>query len=186
MDLLELLRFLPLVMGAALIIFLLFRRDPFKDFTLSKLLFYFIGVIITLFVVGWLVDTFVFSWANARLAATTDGSFDTFKSATSAIIDASFGDSVESTYGTTSTSAPAPTPSTVIIVVTPAPTGGDAQAGQAGGGSPTGTVNYTVVAGDTLYSIAERFGTTVDEIMAVNGLTSHIIQPGQVLMIPTG
>ncbi|NJN53665.1 MAG: LysM peptidoglycan-binding domain-containing protein [Anaerolineae bacterium] len=69
------------------------------------------------------------------------------------------------------------------MVVTPPSSGGGVP--PSGGGSAPGTVQYTVVSGDTLYSIAARFGTTVNDIMAVNGLTSHIIYPGQVLLIPT-
>jgi LysM repeat protein len=49
-----------------------------------------------------------------------------------------------------------------------------------------GTTSYTVIAGDTLYEIAQRFGTTIDAIMRANGLTSYTIVPGQVLTIPSG
>jgi LysM repeat protein len=44
---------------------------------------------------------------------------------------------------------------------------------------------YKVGAGETLYSIAKRFGTTVDDITATNKLTSTIV-PGQVLTIRSG
>lgn len=44
--------------------------------------------------------------------------------------------------------------------------------------------NHTVVAGDTLWLLAQRYGTTVDEIMSLNGLTSSNINIGQVLRIP--
>jgi len=33
---------------------------------------------------------------------------------------------------------------------------------------PTGTISYTVRAGDTLYLIAGRFNTTVEAILAAN------------------
>lgn len=46
--------------------------------------------------------------------------------------------------------------------------------------------NYTVVAGDTLFLLARRFGTTVEAIMALNGLTSTNLSIGQVLRIPSG
>jgi peptidoglycan/xylan/chitin deacetylase (PgdA/CDA1 family) len=46
-------------------------------------------------------------------------------------------------------------------------------------------VTYTVVAGDTLYSIAQRFGTTVDTIASANGISDPSdITAGQVLVIP--
>ena len=43
---------------------------------------------------------------------------------------------------------------------------------------------YQVVDGDTLYSIAKRFGVTVHALMAANGLTSSYIRAGSYLRIP--
>lgn len=48
----------------------------------------------------------------------------------------------------------------------------------------TGTFSYTVKSGDTLWLIARRFGTTVNAIMNLNGLTSDFLNVGQVLQIP--
>lgn len=48
----------------------------------------------------------------------------------------------------------------------------------------TGTFSYTVKSGDTLWLIARRFGTTVNAIMNLNGLTSDLLHIGQVLQIP--
>jgi LysM repeat protein len=62
----------------------------------------------------------------------------------------------------------APTPTPPGPTPTPAPT----------------PVTYIVQAGDTLNAIAARYGTTAQAIMAANGLTSEIIQVGQVLIIP--
>lgn len=45
-------------------------------------------------------------------------------------------------------------------------------------------INYTVKSGDTLWLLANRYGTTVDAIKRLNGLTSNILQIGQVLRIP--
>lgn len=44
---------------------------------------------------------------------------------------------------------------------------------------------YTVVSGDTLYKIANKFNTTVDEIKRVNNLTLNNLSIGQTLTIPT-
>lgn len=45
-------------------------------------------------------------------------------------------------------------------------------------------IEYTVQSGDTLWLIARRYGTTVDAIKNLNGLTSDQINIGQVLRIP--
>lgn len=54
------------------------------------------------------------------------------------------------------------------------------------GGTDSSTVEYVVRAGDTLWLLAQRYGTTVDAIMRLNGLTSDELSIGQVLRIPTG
>jgi len=50
---------------------------------------------------------------------------------------------------------------------------------------PNGYFNHTVVSGDTLWLLAQRFGTTVDAIRSLNGLTSDALNIGQILKIPT-
>lgn len=55
-----------------------------------------------------------------------------------------------------------------------------------GGGAPaaSGGTTYTVVSGDTLSGIAERFGTTYQKIAADNGIADpNLIYPGQTLTI---
>ena len=43
---------------------------------------------------------------------------------------------------------------------------------------------YTVSAGDTLYSIAKKFGTTIDKLKQDNNLTNNMLSIGQKLIIP--
>ncbi|MEY4386981.1 MAG: hypothetical protein RLY20_2264 [Verrucomicrobiota bacterium] len=47
-----------------------------------------------------------------------------------------------------------------------------------------GPTTYKVVSGDTLGSIAKKFGTTVKAIQSLNGLTTTSIKAGQTLKIP--
>ena len=42
---------------------------------------------------------------------------------------------------------------------------------------------YTVQKGDTLYSIAQKFNTTVDELKKINNLTSNTLSIGQILKV---
>lgn len=47
-------------------------------------------------------------------------------------------------------------------------------------------ITYTVKSGDSLYSIAREYNTTVDAIKSLNNLSSNLLSIGQVLKIPTG
>lgn len=48
----------------------------------------------------------------------------------------------------------------------------------------TTTITYTVKSGDSLYSIAREYNTTVDAIKSENNLQSNLLSIGQVLKIP--
>ncbi len=50
--------------------------------------------------------------------------------------------------------------------------------------APTSAAAHTVVAGDTIFAIAQKHGTSVDAIYAANGLSaSSIIYPGQTIVV---
>jgi LysM repeat protein len=68
----------------------------------------------------------------------------------------------------------------------PTPEPGDVAGAASGGEQPAEpqVATYTVQAGDTLFSIAQRFNTTIDEIRTLNGLTTSFITVGQVLQVP--
>lgn len=53
----------------------------------------------------------------------------------------------------------------------------------AGDGNSVSFINYTVVAGDTLYSIARKFSIPVDNIKADNQLTDNTVKLNQILRI---
>src|ERR1700761_6120822 len=49
--------------------------------------------------------------------------------------------------------------------------------------APVSTQQYKVSAGETLYSIAKRFNTTVEDITKLNDLPNTTVKPGQVLQV---
>jgi LysM repeat protein len=52
-------------------------------------------------------------------------------------------------------------------------------------GAAYGGSTYVVQSGDTLFAISMHYGTTVEDFMYANGLTSDFIYEGQVLTVPT-
>ena len=52
------------------------------------------------------------------------------------------------------------------------------------GTNPNNMFMYTVKSGDTLYGIARKYNTTVQDIMNLNYFKDTILQPGQVIRIP--
>jgi LysM repeat protein len=66
---------------------------------------------------------------------------------------------------------------------TDAPGGADPSSAASGGGSATHDT-YTVVAGDTLTSIAARHGTTAAALQRSNGLPDDTLQVGQAIVVP--
>ena len=55
---------------------------------------------------------------------------------------------------------------------------------QAPGATPTPMI-HVVQANDTIWGLSQRYGVTVDEILAANGLSKQVVlQIGQKLIIP--
>jgi len=70
-----------------------------------------------------------------------------------------------------------------VPVAIPAESGGSS--GSTSGGAPAQPRTYTVKAGDSLSSIAVKFGSTVAKIASANNITNiNLISVGQVLVIP--
>lgn len=87
--------------------------------------------------------------------------------------------------------APLATPTALTLTTTPAPVTAVALVTPAPEVQPTATLrpsvpptSYTVLEGDTLSAIAERFGISVEALKAANNLVDDLIQPDQVLIIP--
>ncbi len=51
-------------------------------------------------------------------------------------------------------------------------------------GESNNTIYHTVQSGDTLWSIAKQYNTSVDDLMKANHLTSNLLKLNQVLIIP--
>lgn len=51
--------------------------------------------------------------------------------------------------------------------------------------APSGSKYYTVQSGDSLWSIARKYGITVDELKQANNLSGNLLNIGQNLLIPT-
>lgn len=72
----------------------------------------------------------------------------------------------------------------ILYVVKPAET--PAAAAPTEPTTTTKAVTYTVQAGDSLYSIATKYGTTVQQLKTINNLASDTIYVGQVLKMTDG
>lgn len=176
MNLVELLKFLPLIAAGFLAYHLVFKQNlPNKG--IVSILTYFLGIIIVFGVTALLITNFLADWTYNLVQ---EGSTEEWQK----VIDA--GENiVEQGFGLESSSQPntipaAPVNQGIPPTITPHPNPGFPA------DQPTmiGPTTYTVVAGDTLFGISQRYSTTVDAIMYANNLNSYIIHPGQVLSIP--
>lgn len=182
MNFVNLLIFIPLGIGVAWLFYLIFRQDLAAK-PLTNILSYFLGVLIIIVVVGWLIDTMLPNWLNSRLQnAQTSVELREFVDTTSVLIE----DSV-TTNGSNTILLPAPTqvqaPALFPEQATPIPglngSGGTADV------QPNART-HTVIAGDTLTDIATKYGVTVDALRAANNRYNDLIFVGETLIIPAG
>jgi LysM repeat protein len=187
MDLVALLSFLPLIIAVFVIYHLIFKQQlPSK--TIGAMLTYFLGIIIIFIAVTWLINSFLAGWALDMINEGRRSEWQQVIRASENVFEDAFGGNNRTTSAPGTGVSPQPTlvqdPSVVIVTATPRP--GEAALGtdERETAPRTGTTQHTVVTGDTLYHLAKRYNTTINAIMQANGLTSHIIHPGQVLTIP--
>ncbi len=106
---------------------------------------------------------------------------------------------LESSYNTPSLRKPAPpapvnpAPQQPVVQQTPPAQQPQAPVQQAPAQQPpvnpqqqNDAIDYKVSAGETLYSIAKRFNTTVADIQQTNGLASTNLAPGQIIKVHQG
>ncbi len=185
MNLTELLKFLPLIVGVFLAYHLIFKQSlPSKK--LGEMLTYFIGILIVFGVISWLITSFLAGWATDLLQAGTNSvEWQEFIRESESVVQEAFNGS-----GSNSRPRPVVQPTALpVIVITATPIPGqsffNAPSAPAAGQSRTGPVQYTVVAGDTLTKIGQMYGVTPEDIRLANGIVGDLIQVGQVLIIPT-
>ena len=182
MNLTELLNFIPLIIGGFLAYHLIFKQNlPGKN--LAQILTYFVGVVIVLLALGWLMLSFFPGWVQDLLDAGTDpgSNWTEVIDDSEQIFDNAFGSDAAETQAT----AQPTTAVQVLVPVTVAPNTIPADGVNLESLSGSSTT-YTIVLGDTLSSIARRFGVTVDALRTANGIapgTSQIIA-GEELIIP--
>lgn len=78
--------------------------------------------------------------------------------------------------------APRPPSVSPSVPPTPVPTSAPTPAPTAAP-TPVVATTYTVRSGDTLYAIADRYGTTVQAIRELNGIEGNLLRIGQLLRI---
>lgn len=177
MNLTELLKFLPLLIGGFLAYHLIFKQNlPTKN--VGQILTYFVGIIIVFVAISWLITTFLAGWATDMLqAGTASTEWQQFINQSETVVENAF----DTNGSGGATTVQVQQNSSQIMVVTPTPSSGTDLGGTR---ALTAGGTYTVVAGDTLFDIAKRNGTTIEAIKAQNGLITDTIYPGQQLVIP--
>jgi LysM repeat protein len=179
----SLLLFVPLAIGVAWLFHLIFRARLASE-PLGKIVSYFVGVFIIVLTVGWLIDNFLPSWFNDRLQNTTRST------EWRQVIDTSTS-IVEETFNPNSGTAPLPvlqpTPASIIDQQPPVNNGGQQPGSTSPNVSADGSpLTHVIKQGETLTSIAAQYNTSVEAIVQVNNLQSHIIYAGDTLVIPQG
>lgn len=179
MNILALVPFILLGIGLFWALWLIFKRD-FLSQNLGKVVTYFIGVVITFWVILWLVGQFL-PWWTSELLENTRGSEEvqSIQNIGQQIWEDATGPGADTAEPTVYV-PPQTTPETNQ----PAPTTEGDSGGISSQGVTAGERTHTVQAGDTLFGLSKRYGVTLDALKQRNGLTSDMISIGQTLIIP--
>ncbi len=96
-----------------------------------------------------------------------------------AALPEAYGNAPAGTYAPAPAKNLSPVPSAAPKVVKAAPAAQPVAATEKGDA-------FQVVAGDTLFGLSKKYHVSINELMAVNGLTSPALKPGQTLYLPVG
>lgn len=189
MNLTRLLQFIPLIVGVFLAYHLIFKLQlPSKS--IGAIITYFIGIIIVILALTWILSTFLPDFANNLLSLGRDGSsgWGEFINGTTEVVEESIpgitnGDPVPSGANPTRT-----TVDNVIIVtpISPAPPTDSVIVGGTELQDAAGRRIHVVVSGDTLLSISRLYNVPVEDIRIANNIPTYsdLIVVGQELIIP--
>lgn len=192
MNIAALLPLIPLILGLVWALWLFFKKDLLAKGPVQVIV-YFVGVILALWIIGWIVDTFLPQWVAQRLLnAQRSPDIQVIQQVSRDILDEAIGAPPQMTV-VVYTPAPPPVPTATPIPpaptapVSPQPTATPPE----GSGIPVvpaqsaGERIYIVQSGDTLYSISRRFGVPMVAIQQRNNLVNpNDIKVGQQLIIP--
>lgn len=163
-----------IIIGGVWAFWLIFKRDLMQN-QVGKLLSYFMGVIVTLLIVMAMVAWFLPWWATQLIENTNESTYVKELQEASSTLWNDLGD------GDVVVGEPDPginvTPSPTISPLSP-------QISQSQTSPTCGTRIYTVAPKDTLYSLSNRYGTTVEALMKCNDLPNNTIYIGQQLIVP--
>ncbi|MBC7226643.1 MAG: LysM peptidoglycan-binding domain-containing protein [Thermoflexales bacterium] len=196
-NLAALLPFVPLILGLVWALWLFFKKDMLAKGPV-QVITYFIGVILALWIIGWIVDAFLPQWVAQRLVnARQSQDIRTIQQVSREILNEAAGRAptpVVVVY-TPAPVVPTPVPPTPVPVV-PSPVSPEATPPQ-GSVAPTvpvfsaqaapgpGEQVYVVRSGDALFSIARRFGVSLQALQQRNNIVNpNDIKVGQQLIIP--
>ncbi|MEM7801206.1 MAG: LysM peptidoglycan-binding domain-containing protein [Chloroflexota bacterium] len=184
MDLATLLTFIPLGIGIAWLFNLIFRKDLASQ-NLGSIISYFLGVLIIVLLVGYLIDNLLPSWLNNRVTSSR-ANVELREFINTVVVEPS----TMTDGGTVQIVAP-PTQVLVPEIVTPVPAGQNqppvAGVADQPQNSVAGSGTHVVQPGETLTSIANRYGVDINVLRQVNNrVGSDYIYAGETLIIPAG
>ncbi|MEM7330618.1 MAG: LysM peptidoglycan-binding domain-containing protein [Chloroflexota bacterium] len=186
MNFIELLKFIPLIIGAFLAYHLIFKLQlPSKN--IGAIFTYFLGILIVFLAVSWLITTFLPDFANDLLDAGRNGDeWNQFIQNSEDVVDDAFSGITDDGNGASTPDVDPTAVRIITVTVTPDPNRTTAGEGSATEGASGGPTVHTVMAGDTLLSLSRMYGVSVENIRAANGIPagSDLIHVGQELIIP--
>lgn len=187
MNLLALLPIVIVILGIVWVFYLFFKKDLLSEGPV-QVVFYFLGVFIVLFIVGWLIDEILPGWIAERLvAAQRSEEIETIEVVSRDILDTALESSPDNPAPTVFVQPPAPTvipPAQLTPGAPVQPTPDTTLPGDTQNVLP-GERIHVVQRGENLYRISLQYGVSQAAIQQRNNITDpNQLRAGQELIIP--